>query len=325
MVTNITKKWIENIAYTENIEFGEKVGNTVLNLISLAIDDMSQKIPYVNIEDTIVQPINETFNASYIPGSDFVYFLGIRSPQIEQNSLSYSNVWHNFKKRFKEAWIQSSRKARKKKEKQQKAGIVEEKEIQTSFEKYNLNNFMEDFQYSLTKNLSNTSIVYRNNSCIRIIGKDDFGVNTTIIIYPTILEDDSYKMFISRKKGYEIYNFNHRVACLNEKLEKIGENYIFIMKIFNYLFREFTKQPANQILLETIMYNSPESFFKGDDIYACFVKLINYLRFNDISSYKSVLTEGKTIFDDITTKNSSYQYSRFLKAFDKIELEKTNK
>ena len=80
-----------------------------------------------------------------------------------------------------------------------------------------------------------------------------------------------------------------------------------MLKILNYLMRETTKFPTNQIFLESLLYNCPDSFFKGDDIYNCFIKIINYLRFSDISHYKSVLNENKTIFNDLTTTNVSYQ------------------
>jgi len=320
MISSISKKLIENIAYADNTPYGENIEAGIFNLISLAIEALEQTIPYININNTVVQPVNETFNFSYVPGSDFVYFLGIASPQLEINSLSYSNTWSKFKKRFKEAWIESSRRLRKRRERARKLGI-EEKPIEENFERYNMENLLEDLQFAFAKNLSETSLVYKRDDSIKIIGKDDFGVNTSIIIYPAILEDKDYKLFINRKKGFLTYNFQYRMKCFNEKLEKIGPNYIFMLKTLNYLIKEFTKAPANQIFVESLLNGCPEDILKGDDIYACFIKLINYLRFTDISSYESVLTEGKTIFNDLTTTTASFQYSKFLKAFDKIKLE----
>ncbi len=320
MIGSISKKLIENIAYADNTPYGENIEAGIFNLISLAIEELEQTIPYINIKNTVVQPVNETFNFSYVPGSDFVYFLGIASPQLEINSLTYSNTWSKFKKRFKDAWIESSRRLRKRRERARKLGI-EEKEIGENYEKYNIENLLEDLQYAFAKNLSETSLVYKRADSIKIVGKDDFGVNTSIIIFPAILEDKDYKLFVSRKKGFITYNFQYRMKCFNEKLEKIGPNYIFMLKTLNSLIKEFTKAPANQIFVESLLNGCPEEILKGDDIYACFVKLINYLRFTDISSYESVLTEGKTIFNDLTTTSASFQYSKFLKAFDKIKLE----
>ena len=125
MISSISKKLIENIAYADNTPYGENIEAGIFNLISLAIEELEQTIPYININNTVVQPVNETFNFSYVPGSDFVYFLGIASPQLEINSLSYSNTWSKFKKRFKEAWIESSRRLRKRRERARKLGIEE--------------------------------------------------------------------------------------------------------------------------------------------------------------------------------------------------------
>lgn len=321
MIGIINRKLIENIAYADNTSYGENIEASIFNLVSLALADLETRVPYVRLESCILQPINETFNYSYIPGSDFIYFLGIPSPQLEINSLTYSNRWEKFKERLARAWAETSRKQRKKKARQKEAGVREEKKLENNFEKYTLYHLLEDLQEAFSKNLSQSTIIYKRQNSIKIVGKEDFGVNTNIIIYPVILEDDDYKFFISKKKGFVTYNFKHRAEVFNKKLEKIGPNYLFMLKTLNYLITEFTKHPANQLLVEGIMNGCPEEFLKGDDIYACFIKLINYLRFTDITGYESVLNDGKTIFNDISMENASMQYSRFLKSFDNIKLE----
>jgi hypothetical protein len=315
MISSITKSLIESVAYADNYDFSDEIENRIFNLISLSIAELEKNLPYVSVSNCIIQPISENFTKTYIPGSDFVYFLGIASPQLEINSMTYSNTWNRFKKRFKDAWIDSSRRLKKRREKAKKLGITEEKEINEDNDKYTFENFLEDFQHALTKNLTQTSIVYRGPSSVRIVGKDDFGVNTNVIIYPTILEGKNYKKFISKKKGYDIYNFEHRENCFLEKFNRVGTNYIFMLKIMNYLMRENTKQPVNQIFLESLLYGCPDTFFEGNNIYSCFIKIINYLRFSDVSDYKSVLTEGKTIFDDKGTMNASYQYSSYSSSY----------
>lgn len=324
MINSISKKLIENIAYADNAQFGEEVEKTIFNLISLAVEDLGKTVPYVSVSNCVIQPINETFTSTYLPGSDFVYFLGIQSPQLEINSLTYSNTWNNLKKRFKEAWINSSRRLRKRRERQRRAGVLDESAVETNLEKYTFDNLLHDFQISLTRFLTQTSIVYKSNNHIKIVGKDDFGVNTNIIIYPVILEDSTYKLFISKKKGFKTYNFEYREQCLKEKFERLGDNYISMLKIINYVMKEIIGQPANQIFVESLLYNLPETFFKHADIYECFVMIINYLRFTDISEYKSVLNKDKKIFDDLTDTNCSYNFSKFLRGFDRISLEKHN-
>lgn len=323
MIGTISRSFVENIAFTDNMTFGEQVEETVFGLVSLALEDMEKNVPYIKVANCIMQPTDENFSKTYIPGGDFVYYLGIANPQLEINTLTYSNFWKNFKHRLSEAWIDSSRRLRKKREKRLKAGVEDEKKLNTNYEKYTIENFTADFQYALSKFLMQTTVIYKSKNCIKLIGKDDFGVNTTIVIYPVLLEGNNYKRFISRRKGYSVINYEYRAKLLNERVEQVGTNYIFMSKILNYLMRELTKQPANPLLIEGILYNCPIRFLKGEDIYNCFVKLINYLRFTDISSYQSVLTQGKKIFEDKEMSNgaAAYQYSKFLKAFDKINLD----
>ena len=321
MLNIITKNLVENIAYNDNYEFGENINNKVNNLMSLAIQDLSQKNPYIKLDSCLFQPINETFNGAYIPGSHYEYYIGFMSPQIELNSLSYSNWWSKFRKRFKEAWVSSSRRLTKKREKRIKAGIVEEKPLEIGYEKYTIENLLEDLQDSCVKYLTNSSIVYKGSRTLRIIGKEEFGSNTEIIIHPVIVEGTQYKYFINKKKGFVIYDYTTRAQCANEKFDKLGENYLYMLKIFNHFMREFTKQPTNQIFLESIMYNLPEEFIKGKDLYKNFIKAINYLRAQDISDYTSVMDLNKKIFDEKSTANYGFNYSKFLKSFDKTKLE----
>lgn len=322
MLNIITRNLVENIAFDDNYEFGENINAKVNNLLSLAIEEMSHVNPYVKIESCVFQPVNETFNGAYIPGCHYEYYIGFSSPQIELNSLTYSNWWSKFKNKFKEAWISSSRRLTKKREKRRKAGLVDEKNIETSFDKYTIEHLLEDLQDYCVKFLTNNSVIYRGDRTLRIVGKEEFGANTQIIVHPVISDGLKYKYFINRRKGFEVIDYASRAECNNAKFKKLGENYLYMLKIFNHFIREYTKQPTNQIFLESLMYNLPEDFIKGQDIYKNFIKAINYLRATDISDYKSVMDQNKTIFEEKNTANYGLNYSKFLKTFDKIKMVK---
>ena len=321
----ITRKLVENIAYNDSLEFSDNINKKVNNLLSLAIDELSKVNPYINLDACGIQPINETFNGAYIPGSNYEYFIGFASPQIELNSLTYSNWWSKFKKKFKEAWISSSRRLSKNRAKRIKAGIVEEKNIVYGYEKYTIENLLEDLQDACVNYLSSGTIVYRNSRYLKIIGKEEFGANTQIIIHSVIAEDSEYKYFISKKKGFKSYDFTNRAILNNAKFEKLGDNYLYILKLMNHLLREFTKMPTNQYFLESLVYNLPEEFVKGNDIYKNFIKIINFLRSTDISDYTSIMDPSKTIFTEENSANYGYNYSKFLKTFDKVILKEDKK
>lgn len=316
----ISKKLIEAIAKSENEQFAEETEKRVAALVSLAVEDLSKTVPFISVQNCLLQPVNETFNGAITPDSEFIYFLGFESPQIELNCIQYNDGWKKFKERLIYAWNASKR---KKKKKRRKKGEPQELAV-TAYEyqdagKYNLDALKEDLQKAFVKNLTTTSIVYNQERYLRVIGRDEFGSKTQIYIYPCIMEGNDFKFFISRKKGFYTINFENRVKFLNEKMEKVGENFLSMIKILNTMFRNTRNSSIpNQIFIESLLYNTPDELFEGSDIYEVFIKIVNFLNMTDVSQFKSILNADMKISEDKATKSNQIAFVKFLGSLNEI-------
>lgn len=316
----ISKSLIESIANSDYAEFAENTEAKVSTLVSLAVEDMAFSIPFVSTQKCILQPVNETFNGAVTAESEFMYFLGFDSPQIEINCLQYNDWWKKFKDRVIFAWNNSKKKRKKKRKKGQKQEQMPQYEFDT--EKYNIDSLKDDLQKAFVKNLTTTSIVYNQDRCLRVIGRDEFGPKTQIFIYPCLYDssDGTYKFLISRKKGFYKINFTKRAELINQKIDAVGVNFIKMLKILNTLFRTSSKYSyaPNQIFLESLLYGVPDEFYVGDSIYDVFIKIVNYLNLTDVSNFKSILNPEITISQDKATKSNQIAFTRFLNSLNDI-------
>lgn len=315
----ISRQLIESIAIADSTEFADEIEQKVSDLVSLAVEDLSHSIPFVSTENCVLQPVTENFNGALTPESDYVYFLGFLSPQIELNCLQYNDSWKKFKERVVVAWNNSKKpKKRKKKKKNQEEAPVSNYDYVA--EKYNLDALKDDLQRALVKNLTQTSIVYNNSMSLRVIGRDEFGPKTQIIIYPCLMEGDDYKFLISRKKGFYKLNFLKRAELINEKIERVGYEYLTMIKILNSLFRSTNRfgSTPNQIFIESLLYNVPDELYEGDDIYDMFIKIVNYLNLTDVSKFTSIANPELKINEDRLTKLNQVSFLKFLNSLNSI-------
>ena len=149
----------------------------------------------------------------------------------------------------------------------------------------------------MVKYLSVTSIVYNEGNRLRIIGKDDFGSNTQIIIIPVIFNGEVFKYFIDRKKGFIDVDLLMRTDVLQYKLEQTGNTLLDIIKIINVLYYEVNHAMPNQIFVESLLCSCPKNMF-SEDAYSSFVKVLNYLTMTDFKQIKSVVNPDKTVVTD---------------------------
>ena len=252
----ITRELINSIANQDNKKFVKNINKTVNNVLAQAIDNLSSKVSYINLKNVALQPVNELISNAFVDNSNCVYFLGIENAQLELNTSKKMNFWRNFKERLKYAW--ENRKLfnrRKKKRRIKKIKIEANSEKKVNFDpgKYNIYDLAEDMQYSVSNYLSETTIITLNDNSLHIVGKDDFGSNTAIIIYLVSMNEKSFKYYAGRTKGFIEIDINKRIKLVNEKINLVGDNYIKMIKIFNSLFYNVNGFMPNQIFIESIL------------------------------------------------------------------------
>lgn len=298
---NVSKDMIINIAEQENKKYIKLTNQLVNNVLALAIEDLSQKISFISIKNAILQPANELVSGGFIDGSNFVYLLGIKNVQLELNTSRKLPFLQNLKERFKWAWANRKplfyRKRKRKKRKKDTTDSVQN--IKFDVNKYSIYNLAEDLQKAIANHISETSIISLNGNILKLIGKDDFGANTKIVVYVVSFDGVNYKFYAGKKRGYINLDINKRVDKLNKKISLVGENFIKILKIFNALYFNTNGTMCNQIFLESILCSCPDELYEGDDIYKAFVKLVNHISFNPLKEIKSINNDELSIYEDI--------------------------
>ena len=298
---NVSKDMIINIAEQENKKYIKLTNQLVNNVLALAIEDLSQKISFISIKNAILQPANELVSGGFIDGSNFVYLLGIKNVQLELNTSRKLPFLQNLKERFKWAWANRQplfyRKRKRKKRKKDTDNSVQN--IKFDVNKYSIYNLAEDLQKAIANHISETSIISLNGNILKLIGKDDFGANTKIVVYVVSFDGVNYKFYAGKKRGYINLDINKRVDKLNQKISLVGENFIKILKIFNALYFNTNGTMCNQIFLESILCSCPDELYEGEDIYKAFVKLVNHISFNPLKEIKSINNDELSIYEDI--------------------------
>lgn len=307
----ISKSLINSIATQNNNVYLEKTHDLVKEVVSASVLSLTEKLSYVTTNNVVLQPVNELLSGAFCDNSEFVYFLGIENAQLELNTAKSTNFWSKIAQRFKYAW-ENRRKKKRKKRKKKKS--VEENEPQKpqKMENYSIYNLAVDFQSALANQLSETSIVYLNSNLITLIGKEDFGANTKIKLYVVNCNDEVFRYYAGKRRGFIDVNLTSRCDQINNKIKDAGENFITILKIFNVLFYNANSRLPNQVFMESVLFNVPNELFKGEDIYNVFVKIVNFLSIRTIKNTPSINNLDKSIFSDEICGEETYGFTKMM-------------
>ena len=266
------------------------------------------------MKNVVLQPVNELISNSFVDNSHCMYFLGVENAQLEMNTQHKMNFWRNLKERFKIAWDNRSVFRRKKRKRRRRKLKLEETEKKVKFDpsKYSIYDLTEDLQNSISNFVGETTLISRSDNVIQIIGKEDFGSNTSIILYIVNKNETNYRYYAGRKKGFIDINIDKRIDKINEKIDQVGVNYIKMTKILNALFYNINGFMPNQIFLESILISIPNELYENVDIYKVYIKIVNYLSLKTIRNIKSIYDETKTINEDVLCGNCGIAFNKML-------------
>lgn len=308
----LSKNLVNSIASQNNEVYIEKTQNLVKEIVSASVSYLTEKVSYVTNNNVVLQPVNELLTGGFCDNSQFIYFLGVENAQLEINTSKSTDFWRNFLQRFKTAWANRRKKKPRKKKKKKAEAVEKELQKPQDMAKYSIYSLTADFQQALANQVSETTIIYLNSNQISIVGKDDFGANTKIIIYLVNYNSEVFRYYAGKKKGFIDININERCNALNSKIESVGEDFITILKIFNMLFYNSNNRLPNQVFMESVLCSVPEELFKGEDIYSIFVKIVNFLSIKTIKNISSINNPAKTIFTDEICGSDAYGFTKMM-------------
>jgi hypothetical protein len=316
---SISKQMIEGIVRNDNSSYVDAIDEKVNLLMRDVITDLSTQVSYVSTKNVVLQSANELLSGAMTDNSRFVYFLGIDNVQIDLNTRKDSRIWKELKDKIIYAWRTRGSKKRAEKRMQKASAKQNNKKVTFDPSKYSLFNLSADLQLTLSKNLTKTTLIYLDNNAIRIVGKEEFGSNTQIIIYVTLYDGEKFKYFLGKKEGYLDIDISKRINAINKKLYNVGDVLIDLIKIYNVLYFDVNNAMPNQIFVESLFCNCPEELFDSKDVYKSFVKIVNYFTVKSIKDFKSIISD-KSIFKDKLCGNSAYGHSKLLNSLIDLQV-----
>lgn len=318
MKSALNRGLIESLNESTNKIFAENVNNLVYSIVSQAMEDISIKSPFIQVEKCNLIPVNEIYLGAFCQLSEYDYFLGVENAQIEFNSKVKKNYWGYIWREFKASW----RIGRKKKYKKKKAE-VENTKTPLTIERYKLSDLKHDLMFKIANYVTETSMVYEYPQKLSIVGSDDFGTGVRINIYVTIFDSKTgtFKLYKENKNHFIEVNFGSRYENLDLKKEECGEIFVDIARIFNTLFSKAYNKIPNQILLESLLFDCPNILFEKDDIYKTFLNIANYIRIKNPDSFMSICDQSKTIFKEplIIGNNSQVDFGKIINMLDRFK------
>lgn len=307
----LNRELIEGLNESSNQEFLKKVNDIVFGLVSSAIEDISEKSPFIRGDKCVLVPANEVYLGAFSQLSEYDYFLGIENAQIQMNSKLKKNYLKYIWREFKAAW-----RLGKKKYKKRKKDAIPVAEV----DKYKISDFRHDLVMKIAERVSESSLIYEFSKHISLIGSEDFGTNVKINIYVCCYEAQSqtFKMFVERKNKFFDIKFGKRFEHLDFKLKTCGNMFVDMVKIFNALYSKRYSRVPNQILIESLLFACPALLFDKKDVYKTFINVANYIRLLDPKSFASICDPSKSIFDEplIVKSNQQIEFGKIIAMLD---------
>ena len=319
MKRDLNKDLIEGLQESTNVENIENLNAMVKELVSEAMQTLSDKSSFIQMNKWIFVPVNELYLSALCSKSEYTYFLGVSNTEIELNSLNKKHYFQNFWKRIVRAW-----KATRKKKKKKKKEVSEEELVAKRLSaKYTIDDLKSDIIFHLSNFVTPTTIIYDFDNHISIIGKEDFGSNVKINIYVCMFDEKNrvFKLYNGRKNKFYDIDFTQRFSNLANKMESCGKSFQNLVKIFNSLYSRVYNKVPNQILIESLLFNCPDNLFVND-IYQTFLNVSNYIRLVDVTSLRSICDNTKTIFKEklVLDSNAQVDFSRLLRILDNYKV-----
>lgn len=313
MKSQLNREFIESLNESSNQEFSKNLIDSVYGLVEKTLNDISEKSPFVKVDQCVIVPVNEIYLGSYCQLSQYSFFLGIDNPQIAFNSKKRKNWWAYIWREFKSSW----RIGRKKKYKK------EVRKEPATFDKYRISDFKHDIFLKFANNISETSMVYEYPFNVSLVGSDDFGLGVKINVYVCYFDSktNTFKLYLERKNKFIDINFENRFENLNKKFEKCGEVFVDTARLINTIFAKKYNAIPNQIIVESLLYSCPDILFKANDIYQTFVNVSNYIRIMDPKAFTSICNDKVSLFDDkiILKSKSQIDFSKIVAMLDEYK------
>lgn len=309
------KGTIESFAIGVDFDIIDDAFSTLTAIIDNALSDLKKDNAFI-IGTSEIMPINEFYTGAISPNSTFDVFLILTSSQLEFNSIKLNkNKLKNFSNRIKIAWQDQKINKKKKRRWWRKSEnkLLDNQLPKTRDKnKYNIFDFNRDLLNMIARYITQTTICSLERGVITING-ESLPFKTRII--PVVNKFGSYNFFLENKGKFINIDFKNRFKNLDRMIEKFGNNFLVLLRIFNTLYFNLYNASPNQIFIESLVFNLPSEVFLKKSNYESFVFAINFLINTNLSTLNSI-SDSKKIYEDKLCETNINQIKDF---FNKIK------
>ncbi len=287
------------------------------DVLTEVIEDIRKKNPVVTSDYSFMLGGEFSTGATTV-NSEIDLYICFKSPQLELNTMKLVNnkfirFWNKIKFSWKGVLADKKSKRRKKKEQEK---IKAKQEVIIPINKFSIANLKSAIVKNLLKYIDTTSYIFVTNNGFKIVAREHLGID--INVFPVISSLDMFKLYNDYTNKFFEFNFGEKEQNIKEKIEKIGEIFILLLRVYNNLFFNIFGQHANQSLIESLLYNVPNELFYGDSFYEIFLKTFNYLKNININNFVSINNTEKKIFSEKLIGESIVHVNNFFKHIEKM-------
>lgn len=140
-----------------------------------------------------------------------------------------------------------------------------------------------------------------------------------INIYPAIKTEQGYKIYSENSNKFIEYSFDEFKHNLTNKIENTGENFLYMTRVFkNLYFNVNNFRLPSPFLIESMLFNCPDSLFSGKNFYEAFIKILNYLNNVSFQNFVLISDSNQKLFTSEIINESLATMLSFIKKVDEM-------
>ena len=286
------------------VEFVEATFNEVLR-------KLRTKRPVIS-DNYSFEIVGEFENGSFSANSCLDFFIIIKSPQLELNTIKLiNNKFKTFWNKLKFAYTSSKKEKKSKKNKKKD----EQKEIIIPVNKYSIADLKQDIINETLNFIDEKCFICSNIYGFKLILREYFG--TDVNVFPVLKSGENFQIYNSFSNKFIEINFKNREQNFSTKVESVGDIFILLLRVFNSLYFNIYNTNPNQIAIESLLYSCPDELFVGNDFYEVFLKILNYLYNCNTEKLKCII-DDEILFKNKLVSDSVVTIQNFIKTISKL-------
>lgn len=152
-------------------------------------------------------------------------------------------------------------------------------------------------------------------TCLLINAQSLFGFNAKVYVFAS-MPTQNISLEINSSRTFNV-NFEQLYENFSQKATETNYNYVKVVNIIKNLC-EKSNLFQNPLLVETLIYNVPNSYLQGDDLRGQVVKSLNFVKLSNLSKFKSLVNPNITLDKDYFTLQSIYGIYKELESLSKL-------